>query len=174
SGSYYDSGRLKRSASEFSIAGLSSLPSGATDWERKVWELDARYDFGKGKRPLDPPAFSDSKAFVRLSYGEFQDDVVGASAVERAGDFGFVEGTLNLTKKFYTAVRYSWVDLDGDTTASLNSVTANKYERYSLGLGYRWSENTILKLSYDWNDESGPSTEEVDNDLIAAIIATQF
>ncbi|MCM8771027.1 MAG: hypothetical protein NC936_04080 [Candidatus Omnitrophica bacterium] len=172
SASYYNSGSLKRSASELSIAGLTSVPSGSTDWKRKVWELDCRYDFGKGKKPLDPPAFSDSKAFVRLSYGRFQDDVQGASTVERAGDFGFVEGTYNLTKKFYTAGRYSWVDLDGNITASLNSVTANKYERYSLGFGYRWSENTILKLSYDWNDESG--VEDVDNNLISAIIASQF
>jgi hypothetical protein len=174
SASYYDSGSLKRQASEMSIAGLASLPSNATDWNRKVWELNARYDFGKGKKPLNPPAFSDSKAFVRLSYGEFQDDVVGASAVERAGDFGFVEGTYNLNKKFYAAGRYSWVDLDGNITASLNSVTANKYERYSLGGGYRWSENTIIKVGYDWNDESGPSTSEASNDQLSAIVATQF
>ena len=85
-----------------------------------------------------------------------------------------MEGTYNITEKLYTAGRYSWVDLDGDITASLNSVTANKYTRYSLGGGYRWSENTILKVSYDWNDESGPSTSEVSNDQLSVIVATQF
>ncbi len=172
SATYYDSGSLKASNSELTIAGLATRPTGATNWRREAWEVDARYDFGKGKKPLDPPAYSDSKAIVRLSYGEFQDDASGAN--ERSGDFGFAEGTYNLTKKFYTAGRYGFIDLDGSTTETLNSVTANKYERYSLGLGYRWSENTILKLSYDWNDESGPSTEESDNDLLSAIVATQF
>ena len=80
----------------------------------------------------------------------------------------------NLNKKFYTAGRFSFADLGSDTTATLNSVTANKYDRYSFGLGYRWSENTIVKLSYDWNKESGPNTAESDNNLLSAIVAAQF
>ncbi|MDP3731643.1 MAG: hypothetical protein Q8R31_01245 [Candidatus Omnitrophota bacterium] len=167
--SYYDSGKLK-GASEMSVAGLSSVPSGATEWKRRIWELDARYDFGKGKKPLDPPAYSDSKAILRLSYGQFGDEANRS----RHGNFGFVDGMYNLTKKFYTAGRYSFVDLDGDGTASLNSVTANRYDRYSLGLGYRWSENTILKLGYDWNKQSGSNTADADDNLLSAIVATQF
>ncbi|MEW6009086.1 MAG: hypothetical protein AB1629_05600 [Candidatus Omnitrophota bacterium] len=173
SSSYYDSGSLKLQTPEMSIAGLTSRPSGVSDWQRRVWEVDARYDFGKGKKPLDPPAFSDSKAILRLSYGEFH-DITSVAGQARAGNFGFVEGTYNLNKKIYTAGRYSVVDLDGDTTATLNSVTTNKYDRYSLGLGYRWSENTILKFSYDWNKESGPNVNDVPNDLLSAIVATQF
>jgi hypothetical protein len=175
SASYYDSGRLKLSASEFSIAGLTSRPTGATDWKRKVWELDARYDFKKGKKPLDPPAYSDSKAIVRLSYGGFHDSTSTAGAIERSGGFGFLEGTYNLTKKVYVATRYSYVDLNEDATGyNLNSVAANKYDRYSLGTGYRWSDNTIVKLGYDWNKESGPSTNEANNDQLTAVVATQF
>ena len=132
--------------------------------------MDARYDFKKGKKPLEPPAYSDSRAIVRVSYGEFND----ISNIGIHGNFGFVDGIYNLTKKIYTAGRYSFVNLDGDTTATLNSVTANEYARYSLGLGYRWSENTILKLSYDWNKESGSNTEDSDNNLLSAIVATQF
>jgi hypothetical protein len=169
SASYYDSGRLK-GASEMSVAGLTSVPSGDNEWRRKIWELDARYDFGKGKKPLDPPAYSDSKAILRLSYGRFNDE----ANKSREGNFGFADGIYNLTKKFYTAGRYSFVDLEGDNTASLNSVTANRQDRYSLGFGYRWSENTILKLSYDWNKESGSNTEDADNNLISAIVASQF
>jgi hypothetical protein len=174
SASYYDSGSLKSSNSELSIAGLATRPTNATDWQRKVWELDARYDFGKGKKPLDPPAFSDSKAIIRISYGGFHDITSTSGATEVTGSFGFVDGIYNLNKKIYTAARYSLTDLDGDTTATLNSVTTNKYDRYSLGLGYRWSENTILKLSYDWNKESGPNVNDVPNDLLSAIVATQF
>ncbi|HAZ10693.1 MAG: hypothetical protein A2047_02190 [Omnitrophica bacterium GWA2_41_15] len=178
SASYYDSGRLKLSNSEFSIAGLAQRPTNATDWERKVWEIDARYDFGKGKKPLDPPAYSDSKAIVRLSYGGFHDitstATTGLATAERAGNFGFIEGTYNLTKKIYTAGRFSFVNLDNEVTASLNSVTANTYDRYSLGMGYRWSDNTIVKLGYDWNEESGPSTNQANNDQLTAIVSTQF
>ncbi len=174
SASYYDSGRLKLSDSELSIAALKARPTGATDWQRTVWEVDARYDFKKGKKPLDPPAYSDSKAIVRLSYGEFHDTTSTAGAAERSGNFAFLEGTYNITKKVYAATRYSYVDLDNEVTASLNSVTANKYDRYSLGAGYRWSDNTIVKLGYDWNKQSGPSTQEAHDDLLSAIVATQF
>lgn len=171
SATFYNSGDLKNSNSEFSIAGLATPPTGATTWRRTVWELDARYDFGKGKKPLDPPAFSDSKAIVRLSYGAFYD----SGGVDRDGNFGFAEGTYNLNKKFYLAGRYSFVDMSGDVTATLNSIAnANKYTRYSLGIGYRWSENTILKLSFDLNKESGPNIDDADNNLVSAIVATQF
>ncbi|MDP1852608.1 MAG: hypothetical protein Q8L26_00140 [Candidatus Omnitrophota bacterium] len=172
SASYYDSGALKSSASEFKVANLSSVPTGATNWQRNAWELDARYDFEKGKKWLDSPLFSDSKAILRLSYGGFGDKV--SVGTERSGNFGFAEGIYNLTKKTYAAARYSFVDLEGDTTASLNSVTANRYGRYSLGVGYRWSDNVILKLAYDWNKESGTNTEDVNNDLLSAVVAAQF
>ena len=72
--SYYNSGRLDSSSAEMSIAGLITPPSGESDWDRSVWEIDARYDFGKGKKPLDPPAYSDSKAIIRLSFGQFKDE----------------------------------------------------------------------------------------------------
>ena len=174
SASYYDSGRLKSSDSELSIAGLRARPTNAADWQRNVWEVDARYDFKKGKTPLDPIVYSDSKAIVRLSYGGFHDIASTAGAVERAGDFAFIEGMYNLTKKVYAAGKYSYVNLEDEITASLNSVTANKYDRYSLGMGYRWSDNTILKLGYDWNKETGSSTQEAGNDQLTAILAAQF
>lgn len=168
--SYYNSGRLDSSSAEMSIAGLVTRPSGENDWDRTVWEVDARYDFGKGKKPLDPPAFSDSKAILRLSYGQFKDDANRS----RDGNFGFVEGTYSWTKKFYTAGRFSFVDINGDGTAALNGVTANRYERYSLGGGYRWTDNTILKLSYDWNKNSWSGIGDADDNLLSAIVATQF
>jgi hypothetical protein len=175
SASYYDSGSLKSSDSELSIAGLKTEPAAAsTNWQRTVWEVDARYDFKKGKKPLDPPAYSDSKAIVRLSYGEFHDTTSTAGVAERSGNFAFLEGTYNINKKVYAATRYSYVDLDNEVTATLNSVTANKYDRYSLGAGYRWSDNTIMKLGYDWNKQSGPSTQEANDNLLSAIVATQF
>ena len=167
---YYNSGRLDSSSAEMSIAGLVTRPSGENDWDRTVWEMDARYDFGKGKKPLDPPAFSDSKAILRLSYGQFKDEANRT----RDGNFGFLEGTYSWTEKFYTAGRFSFVDINGDGTATLNGVIANRYERYSFGGGYRWTDNTILKLSYDWNKNSWSGIGDTDDNLLSAIVATQF
>jgi len=175
SASYATTNRLKTADSEISIAGLTSRPSGATNWDRALWELDARYDFKKGKNKLDPPAFTDSKAYIKLAYGEFKDNT--SNVEDRKGDYGFIEGAYNFTPKLYGALRYSMIDLDDSTTASLNSVTANEYKRYSFGGGYRFSENTIFKVSYDLNEEKGmPATsgDAPDNDLISAIIASQF
>ena len=170
SGSYYNSGELDSSSSEMSLAGVTSAIQSGMAWRRSVWELDARYDFGKGKKPLEPIVFSDSKAIVRLSYGEFKDD----GNRTRSGNLGFVDGIYNLTKKFYAAGRYSFIDMNGDVTATLNSVTANRYDRFSLGGGYRWSDNVVLKLGYDWNKNSGPGVNDADDNLLSALVATQF
>lgn len=171
--SYYNSGQLKASNSELGIGGLVSRPTGAVRWTREMWEADLRYDFRKGKA-LNPPAFCDSRAFVRLAYGGFGEDISGGAINKRDGSFGFVEGTYNLTKKFYLATRLSFIDLDGASTATLNGVTANLYRRYSLGAGYRISNNTILKLGYDWNRSSGPGLGDADDDLISTILVAQF
>lgn len=169
SASYYNSGQMRTANSEIGIGTLVSRPNSALKWERKIWEVDLRYDFGKGKT-LNPPAFSDSLAFIRLSYGGFNDDASGGSASGRDGAFGFIEGAYNLTKKFYVASRASFIDLDGSVSVTLNGVSANLYRRYSLGGGYCIGNNTILKLGYDLNRESG----DADNNLFSTIIATQF
>ena len=173
SASYYNSGQMKASNSELGIGGLVSPPTGAVKRTRQMWEVDLPYDFQKGKT-MNPPAFCDSKAFVRLSYGGFSDDVSGGTISKRDGTIGFIEGTYNLTKKFYVATRASFIDLDGTTTATLNRVTANKYDRYSLGGGYRLSNNILLKLGYDWNRSSGPGLDDAGDNLLAAIVASQF
>src|SRR3989338_9244230 len=115
SASYYDSGDLVAVASEASIAGITSAPTNATNWERRMWEIDARYDFGKGKKPLDPPAYSDSKAYIKLAYGQFADDAEdanGRGVQDRDGEYGFVEGLYNINPKLYGAYRYSFTELD--------------------------------------------------------------
>jgi len=175
SASYFNSGSMKSSSAEMTIGGLSARPSNALRWSREIWEVDLRYDFRKGKN-FDPPAFSDSKAILRFAYGGFSDDVSSGAAVstERSGQFGFLEGMYNLTKRFYVAGRFSVIDLDSDTTASLNNISCNEYQRYSLGMGYRLTQNVLLKLSYDWNKESGAGVDDADNDLLSAIVASQF
>jgi len=170
--SYFDSGRLNNEDTDFTIADLKTRPLGAINWQRKVWGADARYDIGLGKKSKEPIVFCDSKAILNLSSGVFHDIACGAA--ERAGNFGFIDGIYNLTSKLFTAARYSFVNLDGDVTASLGGVNANKAERYTLGLGYHWTENVQLKFCYDWNKESGPGVEDANNDLLTAVVAAQF
>ena len=91
---------------------------------------------------------------MSLAYGGF---MIWAAS-ERLWEFRVSGRDIQFkNKKFYVAARFSSVDLSGDTTASLNSVTANRYERYSSSGGYRCSDNIILKLSYDWNKAKGLS-----------------
>jgi hypothetical protein len=118
------------------------------------------------------PAYSDSLAFIRFAYGAWADQFVGAD--DREGDYGFVEATWNITPKIYLASRLSLVDFEKATTASLNSITCNKYRRISLGGGYRLTPATILKAGYDWNKESGPSIKDADNGLLVIILSSQF
>lgn len=171
SASYYHSGSLGNKNVELSIAGLSSPPSSARDWEREVFEVDLRYDINKGKI-FNPPAYCDSLAFLRFSYGLWTDQFVGAT--DREGDYGFIEATWNVTPAIYLASRLSLVDFEKATTASLNGITANKYRRYSVGCGYRLTQATLIKLGYDWNKESGPNIKDADNGLLAIILSSQF
>jgi hypothetical protein len=175
SASYFDSGSMKASNSEMSIAGVTSKPDGAFGWSRRIWEADVRYDLKKGK-VFEPIAYSDSKAIIRGAYGEFSDDILSGTAgsPDRSGKFAFAETVYNLNRKFYLAGRVSFISLDDDVTASLNGITSNSFERYSLGLGYRLTRNTLLKLSYDWNKESGPNVEDADNNLLSALVVSQF
>ncbi len=171
SATYYDSGSLKASQSEISVGGLVDRPIGTTNWKRRIWEVDMRYDFGKGTKPLNPPSHSDSKAIVRLSYGQF-DDRKGAS--ERNGSFGFIDILHNCFQKVYLGGRASFINLDGSQTAILNNVTTNRYERYSIGMGYRWFENTHVRLGYDFNHNSGRGINDANDNLFSALLAIQL
>jgi len=173
SGSFYDSGSLKASNAEMSIAGLVARPTGATNMTRRVGELDMRFDFGKGKKTFNDIAHSDSKAIIRGSYGHFKDEVTGAG--DREGNFGFVDGLVNVCKGIYVAGRVSVIDLRGDVlTASLNSVTTNYYWRFSGGGGYRWSDNVHLKAGYDVNRNGGAGTSDSNDDLLSLLLTVLF
>lgn len=185
SASYYHSDDLENGSSEISIAGISGAPTNATNWTREIWEVDARYDFKKGKESLDPPAYTDSVAYIRGAFGQFWDDAeisgvrrgtTSHLAVEdRDGDYGFVEGLYNINSKLFTAYRYSIVDLQKGQRASLNGINSNRHQRHSLGLGWRWSDKTILKAEYTWNKESDVATNvESKNDQLSAVISSLF
>ena len=172
--SFFDSRALKGGSSELSIAGLTAAPTGAVNWARRAWEVDARYDIGKGTAKLDPPAYTDSLGYFRGAYGLFLDDAKGGT--DRDGDYGFLEALWNLHPKFYTAARWSIVDFDQETSATINSITTVKrQQRYQLGGGYRWSNNTIVKGEWVWDHESGRvQADGASNNLLSLLVASQF
>ena len=171
SASYYHSGMLKASNSEASIAGLVTRPTNALKWYRQMWEVDARYDLKPGK-VIDPPAYTDSLAYLKLGYGQFNDNA--QPVADRDGIYGLVEGLWNITHKIYAVNRASFVDLDSDQTASLNSVTANKYLRYSFGLGYHLTDAAILKTEYSINKARKVTTGDPHDDQFATVVSAQF
>jgi hypothetical protein len=172
--SFFDSRALKGQASEMSIGGLTAAPTGAVNWARRAWEIDARYDIGKGKAKLDPPAYSDSVAYLRGAYGLFTDDAKGG--IDREGDYAFLEGLWNVLPKWYTAARWSILDFDHETSATIGGITTVKrQQRYALGGGYRWSKHTIIKGEWAIDHESGRVVaDDASNNLLSLIVASQF
>ena len=172
SASYYQTGELKASGAEFSLAGLSSPPLNTKKWSRRVWEADIRYDFGKGQKPRDPIMASDSDVIIRASYGKF-DDVVQDRG-NRNGQFGFTDVLVNCPHGFFVAARASIIDLDGDQKATLNSVETNHYRRFSAGGGYRWTDNVHIKIAYDLNRNGGAGSKDVSDNLFSTLLAVRF
>ena len=176
--SYYNSGRLGAGSSAMGIGGLATAPTNALQWTRQIIEVDARYDFKKEK-VLNPPAYCDSLAYILLAYGYYYDDAIrfnlGRNVRDREGNYGHIEGLYNFNKKFYAVTRASYLELNGDNTASFNSVTTNLYERYSFGLGYRITNATILKASYDVNlEKNGTRGEDPVDGLFSVLVSSQF
>jgi hypothetical protein len=181
---YYSTSELGLQNADMIYAGLATPPTNATEWMRIIQELDLRYDFLPGKENLlnpGSPAWSDSKAFVRATYGQFTDDGKDRAApvvkvTDREGKYASVDGCYNATEKLYFGARYSYIDLDKSTVyASLNSVNANKYTRISVGSGYRLTENTHFKLEYTTNAETVPTgVAKPKNNQISTLFTVRF
>ena len=153
------------------VAGLASAGTGMT---RRLWEVDARYNYGKfGNTPAIPSSANPAPFQVAVSYGQVNDTFTGAAA--RSGSFGFIEGLYNVTSKVYVASRYSQVQLSGSETAKMvdSPIAVNKYTRLGLGAGYHLSPLSDLKVEYTINGTDGGATSPHLNQ--AAIgIATKF
>jgi hypothetical protein len=156
SASYFQTGALNGiDASAISVAEISTAPTGAAKWDRKLFELDLRYNYGLAGNNSVIPSAGLPKAMFGATWGSFNDNVVGTS--DRKGDYWFVEGLYNLTSKFYAAGRYSTINLGDSQLAKLGKspVAVNAYRRTSLGLGYRLTDLTDLKAEYSINDTTG-------------------
>ena len=96
---------------------------------------------------------------------------------DRDGNYGFVEGLYNVNSRLFTAYRYSIIDLEKGQRASLNGINSNRYQRHSLGLGWRWSDKTLLKAEYTWNKETDvsiPANTGRKTDQVSAAIVSNF
>lgn len=191
SGSYYNSGQLGITTghvapnnADVTYAGLATAPTNATLWTRTITELDLRYDFQPGKENrLNPgaPAWSDSKGYVRAAYGQFADDGKDKLApivkvTNREGKYYFVEGCYNVTEKLYLGVRQSKIDIKKSTLFyTLNGVNANDYTRTSVGVGYRLTDNTHVKIEDAVNSAKVPTgTKKPEINQIALLFTTKF
>ncbi len=158
---------------DFNIAEVFDAPSGATSWRRSLWEVDARYGYGKQGINSVVGSPSDTRWQAGATYGRFSDDAVGAP--NHDGKYWFAEGLYNLTSRFYLASRYSRISLDNGAVAKLggSSVAVNDYQRLSFGAGYRLTPMTHLKLEFTRNQTSGGASEP-DLNQIAVGVATKF
>jgi len=94
-----------------------------------------------------------------------------------------VEGVYDVTEKFYGAVRFSQIIADdgfpvvgnGDFNEYQFSELTTRMDRLSLGVGYRWSRDLVLKVDYTFDCGRTLSGEKRNHeDLFAAELAFRF
>ena len=117
-------------------------------------------------------------------YVHYQDNNKPART-QRDVYFYYLEGVQNLTRRFYTAARWSQVLAhkgfpvvgNGDFGAYLfdDARLTTQLWKLSLGLGYRWSENLLFKTEYtlEQGDTVGGGRRNHEN-LFAAEVAFKF
>jgi len=175
SGSYLNTGQLGVNNTDFGVAGITAIPSGATSWQRHAWEADARWNFGpSGQQANIPTAPTAAVPFVlAAAFGQLADDSTGAA--KRDGNYWYAEGLYNITKKIYASARYSELNLLSGVTAKIadSPVAVSKYQRTSLSLGYRISALTAIKAEYSINKTDGGATTPKLNQFVLGV-ATKF
>ncbi|MBI4713106.1 MAG: hypothetical protein HY762_07390 [Planctomycetes bacterium] len=181
--SYYSSDELlvlagANNESALSVMGMADNYGGST-WNRKAFELDVRYDLLEGDdkwTPTKAPFLSDSKAVVRLAYGNVTDGEATVGKVTNG--YVMLEGIYNINDKWYAALRYSYNDAGADRASTMFTAATDptgKWTRTSVGVGTRLSGNTALKAEYTMNAEPDTTLNpEIDNDQVALLITTSW
>lgn len=128
---------------------------------------------------------------VRLPHGHIQaaggylkyDDNDTAADNQRDVYFYYVEVLHHLTKKLYAAARWSHILADdgfplvghGEYTEFQFYELTEDLWRLSLGLGYRFSQNLLLKAEYTFEQGTNvDGTHRTDEDFLAAELAFKF
>jgi len=177
----YQSGDLVKAdgtvgAPALKVANLKTAPAGATSWERALWEVDARWNYGAtGVKSTIPSSDSPVPFQLAAAIGQFKDDFTGIGVTDREGQYWYVEGLYNAAKKVYLAARLSEVTMDNGAIAKLDNsqVEVNEYRRVSIGAGYHLTPLTDIKLEVTKNTTDGGASEP-NLDQIAIGVATKF
>jgi hypothetical protein len=141
----------------------------ATNWDRKAFELNVRYDLLEGAKfePTKAPLFAKSKGVFRLAYGQITDgeELVG----KITHGYVMLDGLYNINAKWYAAFRYSYDDIAVDRASALDG----KPTRTQVGAGCHVSENTTLKLDYTMNAEADTTASpKIDNNVVSVLLTT--
>jgi hypothetical protein len=118
-------------------------PASTATFDAQLFELDAQTFWKSGH--------------LKLAGGYFQyDDDDSSADNSRDGYYYYVEGVQNLTKKIYSAARFSQIH-SGEGMPILGHGNWGKYYfgalthdvwRLSIGLGYKFSDNLVGKIEY--------------------------
>jgi hypothetical protein len=177
SASYLTTGNIT-GASSVAVAGLGAPDGTTSSWSHQVEEVDLRYNYGPTGTKYDVSTVPTSKFQVAGALGSFTDEVNGGGK-DRKGQYWYAEGLYNVTKKLYTAARYSDVGLNDGyldkiaVSSESTAVAVNSYNRTGLGLGYRLSTLVHLKAEYTINNADGGATKPKLNQF-AIGVATKF
>lgn len=131
----------------FANGWIRSIGSGnTTRFHANLVEGDVRLRF---------PGWAMRAAGGYINYGD--NDPVGSN--QRDVYYYYVEGVKDITKQFYGAARFSEILApggfpivgNGDMGTYFGPVLTTEYWRLSLGLGYRFSSNLLVKGEYSIN-----------------------
>lgn len=176
SASTYNGAKTPPAGPDFSIAD-GAPPAAASTWRRSAWELDARYGYGRTGFKSIVGSTADVPFMFAAAYGHYKDSFTAAPDLK--GNYWYAEGLYNVTPKVYAAARYSEIALDNGALSKLGDgtmkspVPVNKYDRVSVGLGYRLAQFTHVKAEYTINDTKGGASKPSLNQF-AIGIATKF
>jgi hypothetical protein len=190
-------GRLGYSFGNFARLSFSGIRTGDLSTEGdQMSELWFANGFFRSLGPADTtPSFSatvyelDAQFFwksghLKLAGGYFEyDDADVAADRARDGEYYYAEVLQHITKKFYSAARFSQILADdgmpiighGDFGKYFFGPLTTDLWRLSIGLGYRWNENLLAKIEYTL--EQGELLNGLDrnhHNFVGAEIGFQF
>ena len=164
----------KDECAEMWFGNLFIWPSGASEDATEFWadlyQLDAIFTWDGGRL----------HAFV----GQISEDDDGSGNQDIEATYYAVEATKDLTAKLYLAGRYSAINAGDDGFPVRGQAEYSEFGggsmvddiwRLSLGAGYRWSEQLVLKTEYSFERGETIDGEDLDEqDQFAAQAAFGF
>jgi len=113
---------------------------------------------------------------------DYSDDDSAADN-DRSAVFGALEAVQHLTRRYYLAGRYSFIQTDdgmpivglGEFDRFFKGYLTEEIRRLGLGVGCRWNENLLVKAEYSFErGEEIDDTKLDDQDMVSAEVAFRF